>query len=215
VPSAEARLTLDGCDLLLVGTIAGFLPDAERVRAAFDAHRPDRLGLGVPPEDLPTLRLLAQEPHRDAELQGLDEAEAHFQGLLARFGATRVPSPDLEAAERCAAVAGTPVEALDMDDLAHSAAYTQTMKVRHLIRASSRRKKALKSEFKDAADAYSLAAQWDDALAVGPMRRLEQAREAHMAARLREVAKGSQRLLAVVPVARLAGIVQVLSAPTA
>jgi hypothetical protein len=210
VPLPEARLRVGSCDILLLGTIAGFAPDAERVRAAFAAHRPDRVGLGVPAEDLPTLRLLAAEPHRAAELPDLDEVEAHFQGLLARFGPTRVPSPDLEAAERCAAAAGVPIEALDLDDLAHSASYTQAMKVRHLMRATSRRKKALKNGFADAQDPYDLAARWDAALAVKPMRALEREREAHMAARLRELAGQSRNLLAIVPAARLAGIVQAL-----
>lgn len=206
------RVRVGACDLLLLGTVAGFAPDADRVRAAFASHRPDRLGLGVPLEDLPTLRLLAEHPERRGELPGLHEEEAHFQGLLARFGEARVPSPDLEAAEQCASAAGVPVEALDLDDVAHSTAYTKGMKVRHLIRSSARRKKALKSTFPEALDAYDLAVRWDAALAVGPLWALERNREAHMAARLREMAREGGRLLAVVPVARLAGIIDFLSA---
>jgi hypothetical protein len=204
---------IGACDVLLLGTIAGFAPDAERVRAAFASHAPDAVGLGVPAEDLPTLRLLAEHPERAAELPELDDAEAHFQGLLARFGPTRVPSPDLEAAHHAATAAGVPVAALDLDDVTHSVSYTKGMKVRHLIRASSRRKKALKSTFPQAADAYALATLWDAALCVGPMRALEREREAHMAARVRELAAGSTSLLAIVPVARLAGVVQALAVP--
>jgi hypothetical protein len=195
----------------LLGTVAGFAPDADRVRAAFAQQRPDHLGLGVPAEDLPTLRLLAEQPERRSELPELDDAETHFQGLLARFGESgRIPSPDLEAAYQGAAAAGVPIAALDLDDVSHSASYTKGMKVRHLMRASSRRKKALKSSFPQASDAYHLAALWDAALAVGPMRKLEQEREAHMAARLRELTGESRALLAIVPVSRLAGIVQAL-----
>jgi hypothetical protein len=211
----EARLRVGGCDVLLLGTIAGFAPDEERVRAAFAAHHPAVVGLGVPAEDLPTLRLLAEEPARRGELPELDEAEVHFQDLLARFGATRVPSPDLEAAYQAATSAAVPIMALDLDDVSHSVAYTQGMKVRHLVRAAHRRKKALKSSFPQAQDAYELAALWDAALAVGPMRALEGERERYMAARLREVSQGYAAALAIVPVARLAGIVQALQAPQA
>jgi pheromone shutdown protein TraB len=203
----EAHLRLGTCDLLLVGTIAGFGPDGERVQAAFTQHAPDKVALGVPQEDLPTLQVLAAQPERAQELPALDEAESHFQGLLARFGATRIPSPDLEAAFAAAMASGAAVEAIDLDDLTHSSAYTKGMKVRHLLRASSRRKKALKSTFPEATDAHGLAVAWDAALAVGPMRDLEREREAHMAARLRAMAATSARLLAIVPVARLAGIV--------
>lgn len=215
VSAPEARLRLGACDLLLLGTVAGFAPDAERVRAAFAAHRPDRLALGVPPEDLPTLRLLALEPHRAADLPPLHEEEAHLQALLGRFGETRIPSPDLEAAERCAAAANVPVEALDLDDAAHAEAYTKGMKVRHLVRSSGRRKQALKSGFAEATDAYDLAARWDALLAIGPLLRLERMREGHMAARLRALAQESRSLLAVVPAARLPGVAAALLDPPA
>jgi hypothetical protein len=207
VSAPETRLRLGGCDLLVMGTIAGFVPDADRVRAAFAAHRPDRIALGVPPEDLDALRVLAEHPERHAELPGLDEMEARFQQLLGRFGATRVPSPDLEALYALAAAAGIPLESLDLDDLAHSHAYTERMKVRHLIRSSARRKKALKNDFAGAPDAYALAAAWDASLESKPMRQVEALREDHMAMRLRVLAAVSNRLLAVVPVVRLAGVV--------
>jgi hypothetical protein len=211
---AEQRVRVGACDVLLVGTIAGFAPDAERVRAAFASHAPDLLGLGVPAEDLPTLHLLAEHPERAGELPDLDEAEAHFQGLLGRFGeASRIPSPDLEAAYQAALAAGVPVEALDLDDVSHSTSYTKGMKVRHLVMASRRRKKALKSSFPKATDAYALAAQWDAALAAGPMRELEHEREAHMAQRIRELAATRRSLLAIVPAARLPGVAQALAPP--
>ncbi|HUR62243.1 MAG TPA: hypothetical protein VM286_07775 [Candidatus Thermoplasmatota archaeon] len=210
---AEARVRVGPCEVLLLGTIAGFVPDADRVRAALAGHKPDVLGLGVPADDLPTLRLLAEHPEKSGELPLLDEAEAHFQELLKRYGPTRVPSPDLEAAQQVAAAAGIPLEALDLDDLSHSAAYTKGMKVRHLVLASSRRKKALRSGFPDALGAYDLARRWDAALAVGPMRELEREREREMARRITGLAATSRRMLCIVPVARLAGVVAALASP--
>ena len=63
--------------------------------------------------------------------------------------------------------------ALDLDDLAHSHAYTAKMKVRHLVRSANRRTKALKADFSGVADPYELAVQWDEALLVKPLRELE------------------------------------------
>ncbi|MES2155254.1 MAG: hypothetical protein V4510_08990 [bacterium] len=66
MPPPEARLRLGQCDVLVVGTIAGFVPDAARIDAAFAAHRPDRVALGIPPEDLATLGTLASAPQPEA-----------------------------------------------------------------------------------------------------------------------------------------------------
>src|SRR5688572_5872617 len=59
VATPQARLRIGGCDVLLLGTVAGLVPDAARVRQAFDAFMPEVIALGVPPEDLEALRLLA------------------------------------------------------------------------------------------------------------------------------------------------------------
>lgn len=271
----EARLRIGSCDVLLLGTIAGFVPDAARVQAAFDAHKPDHVALGIPAEDLEPLRVLAahadpatligrhQEPPVDrrrrftdpglgaagldeltrprqnvaaAQKQaaapvagqgagagaasddelpfaGLDAATVRFLELLGRFGPTRIPSPDLATAYAEATAAGVAITAIDLDDQAHAAAYTKGMKVLHLMGANRRERQLLQRDFAQATDAYDLARRWDVAQAgVRPLERLERLREAHMAKGLRSLAASSQRLLAIVPVARLAGVQAALAA---
>lgn len=167
------------------------------------------MALGVPPEDLIGLDALAKTPDKVGELQELDEAEVRFQHWLEDFGAVRVPSPDMETAHRLAADL-VPLHALDLDDLAHSHAYTTRMKVRHLVRSASRRRKVLAADFGACPDAYSLAVAWDEGLAVKPLRAMDAEREAHMAAGLVALARPGERILAVVPVTRLAGILAAL-----
>lgn len=205
----EARMRLGECDVLLLGTIAGFVPDGERVAAAFESYRPDRVALGIPPEDIQTLRRLAADPVAHAELPETDLASDRLLQLLSRFGATRVPSPELEQAHRLATVAGIPIAAIDLDDLAHADAFTRLVKVRHIVRSNRREKRLLSETFSEISDPYVLATAWDEhQTRVKPLAAIERLRERHMAVRLRELAARSTRLLAVVPAARLPGVVR-------
>lgn len=255
----QASLRIGACDVLLLGTIPGFVPDAARVESAFAQHKPDRVALGVPPEDLDTLahlatapepqaligphqppapkgkrrmsdpgagaagieamsapraREMATDPGSDHPIAGLDEASVRLLELLGRFGATRLPSPDLEAAYRLAQAAGVPVDPLDLADALHAEWYTRLVGVRHILQAARHQREVLQDEFQGAADAYALAQEWDAAQTrVKPLARIERLREQHMAARLRELAPRCARLLALVPATRLAGVRAALSEP--
>ncbi len=208
----HTRIRLGDADILLVGTVAGFAPDGERVRRAFAEHGPDAVALGVPPEDVATLKAIAESP-ATADLPEPDDATERLLVLLRRFGETRVPSPDLEAAYAEATSRGVPVEPLDLDDMAHAEAYTSRVKFRHVVRSNSLRRKLLQEPFDDAGDAYALATAWEGYLMrLKPLAEVEAAREEWMARRLREVAAGRRRVLAVVPVARMAGVASRLTA---
>ena len=204
----QARLSVAGHDVLLLGTIPGFVPDAERVQQAYDAFRPQVVALGVPPEDLPALDAIAAAA-TPPELPELDVADAKRLELLAPFGTTRIPSPDLEAAHRAARADGVALAALDLDDEAHAAVFTRHVRFLHVMQSNAIKSRLLKRGV-GGADAYAVAANWD-ARWTKPkgLARVEQEREGHMAHRIREeAAKGT--VLAVVPSVRLAGIVRAL-----
>ncbi|MEK6976025.1 MAG: hypothetical protein AABY18_06755 [Candidatus Thermoplasmatota archaeon] len=207
----QARLDVAGNPVLLLGTIAGFVPDGERVRQAYEAFHPRVVALGVPPEDLATLDTLASASAAPAELPPLDDTHERLMGLLAPFGATRVPSPDLEIAHQVARADGVPLSALDLDDDAHATLYTKHVRFHHIIQSNGIKSRLLKRGV-TGTDAYDVAANWDAAWTrPRGMRRVEDAREAHMAARLREVAAVADgNVLAVVPSTLLAGIVRAL-----
>lgn len=205
----QARLRLGRCDLLVVGTVPGFAPDGGRVEQAFQAFLPDGVALGVPPEDVRTLEQLAKADPKP-ELPQPDEATARLLELLARFGPTAIPSPDLEAATRLALDAKVPLRALDLDDAAHAHLYTKHVRFRHVIQSNSIKKRLLK-EGVEGTDAYDLSEAWDAAWTRPKgLRRVELAREEHMAERLRVVASQHERLLVVLPAPRMAGILRLL-----
>lgn len=209
VATPQARLQRHGQDLLLLGTVAGFVPDGERVRQAYEAFHPTTVALGVPPEDVAALDHLATAGSREA-FDGLDAAQTRLLDLLAPFGPTRIPSADLEAAHACARADGVALQALDLDDAEHAALFTRHVKFWHVVQSNAIQSRLLKHGV-SGADAYEVANNWDAAWNKPKgLQRLEAAREARMAERLDEAArKGS--VLAVVPSARLPGIVKALS----
>ncbi|MHB8634561.1 MAG: hypothetical protein ACYDBQ_11460 [Thermoplasmatota archaeon] len=201
----EARILLDGCDLLALGTIAGFAPDGERVRLAIDSQKPAAICVGIPAEDLATLDQLAGAAGELAEPDALSQ---RLLDLLGAYGPTRIPSPDLEAAHAAARLGGLPLEAIDIGDEDHSEIYTQSVSFRHVLRSNARYKRLLRKGLPQRPrDAYQLACDWDAAtLATASLRAVEERRERHMAERLRDLARLHPRLLAVVPCARFAGV---------
>jgi hypothetical protein len=203
----EAKKRIGDCDVLVIGTVLAFVPDAERVRDAFARHEPDRVALGVPPEDLEALERLRSDAAAREELVEPDVATEAMLKLLGRFGATRIPSPDLEAAYGLAKDAGIPLVALDLDDATHSAEYVKRVKVRHLWWHPRREKRLLAETFDEATDAYDLARRFDaKATKSRPLRDMERLREEVMAQAIRAAAVQSKRLLAVVPASRFEGI---------
>lgn len=192
-----------------MGTVPGFAPDGERVEQAFAAFLPDCVALGVPREDLAVLEQLATADPKP-ELPMPDEATQRLLELLAGFGPTAIPSPDLERATALARAGGTPVAALDIDDAEHATLYTKHVKFRHVVQSNSIKRRLLKDGVAGA-DAYALAEAWDAAWTRPKgLREVEDARERHMADRLRDLTAVHRRILAVVPAPRLAGIVGLL-----
>jgi hypothetical protein len=206
VPTPQAGLRLGASDLLLVGTVPGFVADGERVAQAFHAFMPGAVALGVPPEDVRTLEALAGADPKP-ELPEPDDVSARLLELLQRFGPTAVPSPDLERATALALEHALPLVAIDVDDAIHSQLYTHHVKFRHVVQSNSVKRRLLKDGV-EGADAYELASAWDAAWTrPRGLRAVEEAREQHMARRLRDEAKAHARLLVVLPAVRLGGVV--------
>jgi hypothetical protein len=214
MPAPEAQVRVGPCDVLVLGTIPGFVPEAARVSDAFARFRPDRLALGVPDEDLAGLEALASDPEAYKEMVPPDDATGRRLELLKRFGEIRIPSPDLQEAFRLGKAHGIPIDAIDLDDHAYAQQYTQRVKFWHVLQSNARAKKVLKIDFPGARDAYELELAWDRGInGREPYAGLEAEREKTMARRLRETASGCQRLLAIVPAARHAGVVRSLGTP--
>lgn len=210
-------MKLGECRLSLLGTVAGYVPDGPRVEQAIAELAPDALALGVPEEDLATLDHLAE--HGMMELVAPDPVTAAFLEGLRAYGETRVPSPDLEAAHREAKARGIPVVAVDLPDDAHAAVFTREVGFFHVLRSNARTKRVLRrgvgaGKPGGPADAYAFAAAWDHELAAtSAFHAVESQREQWMASRIRQVCArpGKARVLAIVPAARLDGVVRLLA----
>ncbi len=59
-PVEHHELTLGGHKVHLVGSIPGFVADGQAVQALLDDIRPTRIALGIPPEDMAALQILAE-----------------------------------------------------------------------------------------------------------------------------------------------------------
>lgn len=211
VDAPEATLRLGTTPVRILGTIAGFAPDGQRVAAAL-VEPVACVALGVPPEDLEALAQLAKDPALHTELPELDEWTERLFEYLAAWGETCIPSPDLAAAYAGAMRHGAQVTALDLDDDTHTEEHTKRLKFRHLVRMNRVRNKMLKSAF-DAPGPYDLAQAWDAREhGIPPLRAIQEEREAHMAKRLEVLAREHASILAVVPAPRFPGIVARLRA---
>jgi pheromone shutdown protein TraB len=86
------------------------------------------------------------------------------------------------------------------------------VKFHHVVQSNAIKSRLLKRGV-EGADAYAVALAWDRAWnRPKGMRVVEEAREAHMAARLRELCAEPGNVLAIVPAPRLAGVVRALAA---
>jgi hypothetical protein len=157
----------------------------------------------------------AEEGDEDSLFAAIDPVHAHLLELLQRFGPTRLPSPDLEAAFAWATSAGVDIVPLDMDDAAHSDAYIAKHRFIDVLRAGKRQQKLLSAQFEEAKDAHDLLRRFDAMQASMPsLQAVEAAREIAMAQGLRTMASLGN-VVAVVPAVRAVGIIAALNtAPT-
>jgi pheromone shutdown protein TraB len=190
-----------------LGTVHGLKSEGERVRAAFDDVHPNCLAVGIPKEDIETLKACTSgeidfEP---------SEYQIRYFNCLTTFGEVRIPPADLVAAYLLAEEYNVPLETLDLGDEQYAQLFTKNISILGLLRSSRKNKKAWKQEFL-AENPEAFAIEWDKFInASKQFKTIEKERERHMAERLFEVAKQYDRILAVLPYPRFDGILEYLS----
>ncbi|MEA3199453.1 MAG: hypothetical protein QOE90_881 [Thermoplasmata archaeon] len=193
-------------DVVLVGTVQGLVAEAARVREAFEAARPRAVALGVSPEAAGAL--LRYQPVEGADpFDDLPDAELAFAARLQEYGDVALPPPDLLEAVRLAREAGVPVYGADLPEERYEEVFAAEVSAWGLLRYGRVQRKLAKRP-PAAPDARAFALAWDARLRrIKGLDRVERAREAHVAATARSLARqAGGPLLLVVDAAREPGV---------
>ncbi len=199
------EVRLGEASVSVVPAVRGLPSDGEAVVHAIASCHPDRVALSVSPEELETLRT-----YRGGNLEAETvEEEAYVAGLSA-WEEPVMPPPCFTAAVHEAVARKIPLDAVDMDEDAYTDAYTTWVSTMELLLQGRMESRLLRKRFR-VATPQDFAIAWDAEVnrTVG-FTRLQREREKFMAARLREVANGDRRVLAVIEVERVKGVLAAL-----
>ncbi len=200
----EARVQVRHASIRMLGVVHGLEREGRRVRQAFLGFEPDCCAVGIPTEDIETLRQ-CRTSDEAADFDMTSEREVFFQHLAA-YGTVTVPPADLVAAATLADEEDVPLEAIDLDDEAYTSLFTDEVSLLGLIYNRWRNRRVVKKPF-DAASAEVFVMQWDSSFdGTRSFRAIKRAQEKHMADRLWSLAGEFNRILAILPVERFDGV---------
>ncbi|MCD6147393.1 MAG: hypothetical protein J7J34_05270 [Thermoplasmata archaeon] len=203
----ERVLRVNNCDIHLVGVIHGLEREGERVKYLFEEINPGCIALGIPKEDIATIKKFVDD---GIEFDMLPEQKRFFE-ILSHYGKVSIPPPDLVALYKLSEEKGVDLEAIDMDDEHYADVFTKKVSLINFIRNSRRNKKLLKREF-DFHSAEEFVEEWEKRYnSMKSFRAIEKAREENMASRLLSLSDRYEKILAVVPYQRFDGIAELLS----
>jgi hypothetical protein len=207
------RVAVEGGEVVVLATVQGLVAEAERVRAAFDAVSPRAVALGISPEAAGAL--LRHQPVEGVDLfDELPDAEFAYAVRLQEYGEVGLPPPDLLEAARLAKERGVTLYGADLPEEKYEDVFAAEVSAWGLLRYGRVQRKLVKRP-PAAPDARAFALAWDAAVRrVKGIDRVEKAREAHVAASARTLARqAGGPVLLVVDAAREAGVLQALRGP--
>ncbi len=186
--------------------VRGLPSEGDRVVTQIESWRPDVVAVNVSPEDLETLRA-----YRGGRLEpDTAEDEAYVAGLSV-WEEPILPPPCYARAVRYADAHKVRLEAVDMDEVAYTDAYTACVSTVELILQGRLEKRLLKKQFR-VRTPQDFALAWDaEVNRSAGFARLQRERERFTGSRLRELAQGPVKVLAVVEVERAKGVLAALN----
>lgn len=205
------RFTLEGQDVVLLGTVQGLVAEAARVRGAFEETRPAAVAVGVSPEALAAVS--RYQPDGGNPFDDLPDAEYAYSQRLASFGEVALPPPDLVEAVRLAGARGVPAYGVDLTEEQYEETFTREIGPLALLRYG-RIQRRLAKRPPEAEDARAFSLAWDAELRrLEPLARVERRREDRMAEGARAVARqAGGAVLLIVDAPREAGVAERLAA---
>ncbi|MGQ0534830.1 MAG: hypothetical protein ACT4PT_02025 [Methanobacteriota archaeon] len=188
----------------LLGTVNGLVSEGRRFLATYEEVRPDALAVGLSPDDVEGLRELVQLRELP-EYEPTEMDEAYGAGL-SRFGPVHFPAAEYLECARISAEHGIPLLPLDLGEAEYVDVFTKEVSMFQLWRYGRKLRK-LATRPPSGASAEEFALRFDaEVRKLGGLDRLERAREARMADRLKAAARDHARILAVVEIARIRGV---------
>lgn len=199
------EVRLGGATVSVLAAVRGLPSDGGKVASAIGAWHPDVVALSISPEELETLRTY----HGGNLEPDTTEDEVYVAGLSA-WEEPVMPPPCFTEAVRASDARHVRLEAVDMDEATYTDAYTTYVSTMELILQGRLESRLLKKRF-HVATPEDFAIAWDAEInrTVG-FARLQKEREKFIADRLRELARGQARILAVVEVERVKGVLAAL-----
>jgi len=205
MPERERILDASGSRVVVLAVVNGLLAETERVRNAFDRHRPEAVGVAVNAAELEGLRRWNAGEKQEIEMSEFDML---YMKELSRFGEVLLPSPALLYSVALADTVSIPIYPLDMESESYSELYLRFISPTSLFFSSLFRRRKRK-EIGGTLEEVVLEL---DRLAQRPsgMKLLDRERERHVASVIARSASEGRNMLAVVEFERSEGIVREL-----
>lgn len=202
----RTRLTHALGDVHLVGSVHGLVSEGERVLRLLDEIRPAVLALGVSQEGAESLAKFEGEED-PALFEDLPTHEAVYSVSLERFGAVRLPPPDLLGAVRAARDQGVQLRGVDLTEEAYVDAFTKRVNTFGFLKLGRIQKRLSKKPPK-ATDPYAFALEWDRRMrAMKGLAKVEALREETIARNTRNLLdEGAGPIFLLVDYARYEGV---------
>ncbi|MDW5561618.1 MAG: hypothetical protein SA339_00200 [Methanomassiliicoccus sp.] len=197
-------IDLQTASVTVLPVVKGLVSEAEAVSQAFSEIDPEVIAVSISREELDALR-----KREDYDLYVPSDLEIIYQAFLERFGEVRIPPPAFVRALEISEHQGAVIVPLDMNDELYTATYCDKVSTFDMIRESFFARRATGKSY-DVSTPATFVRSWDRRVNRSGFRKLEEARERHMADVLRILARKYRRVLAVVECERCEGILALL-----
>ncbi|MCX8173018.1 MAG: hypothetical protein N3F63_00195 [Thermoplasmata archaeon] len=191
-------------EIHMLGIVKGLVSESEKVNKYIQKFQPDTVGIGISSDELDGLKEYIK---KGFELPALSTIEEIYAEKLAAFGDVGFPPPAFETIVAYCTDNEIPIYPLDIPEVEFTELYCNTVHTRDLIFQSFRIKRLRKKKLDvKAPEDFEIA--WDGLVnKVGGFKKVEVAREKHMA---KELKKLEGRVLAAIEIARAAGVARIL-----
>lgn len=194
-----------GCRIHVLPVIKGLTSEADRVKEAFDAIKPDKIVISLSKEEVEGLRTMPKD-----YVPELSRYEEIYATGLGRFGEVAAPPPCYVAAVELAEHVGLPLIPVDLDESSYTELYCAAVSGSALFRHSTRTW-LLKLRRFSARTPEEFVLAWDKTVnGLQAFRTIEARRVEAMADGVFYAAKTSKNLLAIIELERADEVMDLL-----